>query len=367
MRIVVNNIAASTGGAMTILKSLYDYVVEHDKENQWIFLLNDKYFEETENIQIRSLPSVKKNWFNRLFFDMYTGKKYINKLKPDVYISLQNNLVKGLECYKIVYLHQVIPFQKEKKFKIHKKREAKLWIYQNVIGKLINKSISKADLLIVQSKWLRNIMIEKGLKEKEEILIVEPEINEVLISNIQNNKQLSQFDKKTTTFFYPANKAVYKNHDIIFEVADILNNDPEYKDRVRFKLTLNNNYQSFYENIEFLGGLSHENTLKEINNSFLLFTSCIESYGLPLLEAQLLNTPILTADFEYSRDVLKGYDKVVFFDGFNKQDLLNKIKMIVDTPYLVDNTSDKHVITNSQGWKLLLNKINEQKETIIHD
>ena len=52
MRIVVNNIAASKGGAMTVLKDFYSCVCENDKQNEWIFLLNSKYFEETENVKI---------------------------------------------------------------------------------------------------------------------------------------------------------------------------------------------------------------------------------------------------------------------------------------------------------------------------
>ena len=45
MRIVVNDIAASTGGAMTVLRDFYTWVCEHDHENEWIFLFSDRYFE----------------------------------------------------------------------------------------------------------------------------------------------------------------------------------------------------------------------------------------------------------------------------------------------------------------------------------
>ena len=50
MRIVVNDIAASTGGAMTVLRDFYNCVCDSDKENEWIFLLNDRYFKETDNV-----------------------------------------------------------------------------------------------------------------------------------------------------------------------------------------------------------------------------------------------------------------------------------------------------------------------------
>ena len=59
MRIVVNDIAAQKGGALTVLKDFYNYVKENDTENEWIFLLGEKLLEETDNIKIITLPKIK--------------------------------------------------------------------------------------------------------------------------------------------------------------------------------------------------------------------------------------------------------------------------------------------------------------------
>ena len=69
MRIVVNDIAASKGGAMTVLRDFYTCVCEHDHENEWIFLLGDRYFTDTANVKILTLPEVKKNRLKKLLFD----------------------------------------------------------------------------------------------------------------------------------------------------------------------------------------------------------------------------------------------------------------------------------------------------------
>ena len=90
MRIVVNDIAASTGGAMIVLRDFYRCVCEHDTENEWIFLLADKYFEETANVKIVPMPAIKKSGFAKLLFDFVTGRKFISALKPDVVLSMQN-------------------------------------------------------------------------------------------------------------------------------------------------------------------------------------------------------------------------------------------------------------------------------------
>ena len=111
MRIVVNDIAASTGGAMSVLRDFYSCVCEHDHENEWIFLLNARYFEETENVKIIALPEIKASGFKKLIFDFVTGREYISRLKPDVVFSLQNIITFGLKVPQIAYIHQSIPFQ----------------------------------------------------------------------------------------------------------------------------------------------------------------------------------------------------------------------------------------------------------------
>ena len=52
MKIIVNDLAASAGGAMTVLKSFYRYVRENDKANEYIFLLSNHYLEkQIETVQ----------------------------------------------------------------------------------------------------------------------------------------------------------------------------------------------------------------------------------------------------------------------------------------------------------------------------
>ena len=68
MRIVVNDIAANTGGAMTVLRDFYNCVCKNDKDNQWIFLLSDRHFEETDNVKIIPMPKIKKNTAGKLYY-----------------------------------------------------------------------------------------------------------------------------------------------------------------------------------------------------------------------------------------------------------------------------------------------------------
>ena len=74
MRIIVNDIAASQSGALTVLKSFYEYVKEHDKENEYVFLLSDRYLKETERIKVCICKNVKKNGLKNFDLILLRGK-----------------------------------------------------------------------------------------------------------------------------------------------------------------------------------------------------------------------------------------------------------------------------------------------------
>ena len=104
MRIIVNDIAASKGGAMTVLKDFYETVKLQNDDNEWIFLLGDNYLEETENIKVLTFKKEKASQIKRLCFDLFYGRKIINKLNPDVVLSFQNTICFGVKCKQVVYV-----------------------------------------------------------------------------------------------------------------------------------------------------------------------------------------------------------------------------------------------------------------------
>ena len=111
MRIVVNDIAASSGGALTVLTDFYQYLIDSNDQNEWIFLLGNVELKETEHIRVINLPDIKLSKWRKLCFDFVFGKNIIKKLNPDVVFSMQNIITFGVRCPQIVYVHQPLPFQ----------------------------------------------------------------------------------------------------------------------------------------------------------------------------------------------------------------------------------------------------------------
>lgn len=350
MKIVVNNIAASSGGAISILKSFYNYLLESgdSKENEWIFLLSGKYIEETDNIKVLIFDTVKKNWLNRLKFDLWSGRNSIAELKPDAVFSLQNTIIFGLKCPQFLYMHQSIPFQRVKKFSFFKSEERVLAIYQYIIGQLIKESIKKADKTIVQTKWIRDAVIESTNLPPNKIKVVLPHIEN--ITHYRRGNQSFQINK----FFYPAAKSAYKNHKCIYDACKLLRG----KGITDFNITLTIENETNDSNISFLGKIPFELVLEKYNTSSLIFPSYIETVGLPLIEAKQIGTLILASDCPFSKEVLDGYENAYFFDPFKPHELAELIQKVISgeiTKKHLVNIDDYNNSCNS--WKDVCNLI----------
>lgn len=315
MKIVVNDIAASIGGAMTVLRDFYTFICENDRENEWIFLLNQRYFEETENVKIITLPKVKKSGLHKLWFDFVSGRRYIRKLKPDVILSLQNIITFGLKVPQAVYIHQSIPFQEVKKFSFLRGAERKLAVIQRLIGRIIKWSAKKSNLVIVQTKWMKDAVSRMCHIPEDRVLLNMPKVNVGVA-------QEGTLDN--TTFFYPTAGAVYKNNDCLYRASRLLR-----AQGTEHTVYMTLSPEKSEGDIICTGRLLHEDVLRWYRTSVLVFPSYIETVGLPLLEARAAGAVILAAETVFAREVLAGYENAYFFDPFQPEELAGLMKKVI--------------------------------------
>ncbi len=344
MKIVVNDIAASTGGAMTVLKDFYNCVCENDKENEWIFLLSDKFFEETDNVKIISMPEIKKSPVKKVLFDFFTGKKFINKLNPDVVFSMQNIITFGLKVPQIIYLHQSIPFQSVKKFSFFKSDERKLAFIQYFIGAIIKLSVKKCQGVIVQTQWMKDAVCKKCKISADNIFQIPPVVKE-----ISHLRTPSAFDK--TTFFYPATFASYKNHKCIFDACNIIN-----QKNINYSVTLTIPETYSRSNINCIGKIPYEDVIANYNKSTLIFPSYIETFGYPLTEARKMGSIILASDCAFSHEALKDYENAYFFDPFNAHELANLMQKVISGEISKKECAETFS-EQLDGWKNVMNTV----------
>ena len=344
MRIVVNDIAASKGGALTVLKDFYNCVKENDTENEWFFLLGDKLLEETANIKIITLPEIKKSRMKKLAFDFFTGKKFIKKLNPDVVFSLQNTVVFGVKVPQIIYLHQSIPFQTIKKFSFFKSRERSLAVCQHLIGRVIKRSVKYCDKVIVQTKWMKDAVCKQCGLSEDKVIKVSP-----TVADISSYNTSRPFDKNS--FFYPTASAIYKNNDAIFKACEILN---ERDINCDVTLTLPEHYSK--NNIRCVGRLPYGEVIEKYAESTLIFPSYIETFGFPMAEARKVGTVVLASDCPFSREVLEDYENAYFFNPFDPKELALLMERVINGD-IKKRISSKPMDESFDSWLLILKEV----------
>lgn len=329
MRIMVFDVPAESGGALTILNQYYDAAIK-DKENEWIFVVSTPELKETDNVKVLNYPWIKKSWFHRLYFDNLVSNKIVEKYKVVEILSLQNVVIPKVKVKQILYLHQSLPFV-EKRYGLTE--DFKLWLYQNVISKMIFKSIREADKVIVQTKWIRDAAIEKANVKKEKFILKQPELN------VSVKKIYTSDENTDSLFFYPASGLIYKNHEVIVNACKLLKDKGISNYKVVFTLKGDENKHIkrlkqiiLDENlpIEFIGSVGIETVYEYYSKSILIFPSYIETFGLPMLEAKIHESPILASDCAFSREILDGYEKVQFFDPFDTLQLSKLMTMVLD-------------------------------------
>lgn len=327
MKIMVFDVPAESGGALSVLHDFYNEY-KLDQENEYVFVVSFPELQETLNIKVLRYPWIKKSWVHRLYFDHFVAPKLVKEYKVDKVLSLQNILIPHVKVHQSVFVHNALPFS-EYRFSFN---ENKLWIYQNIIGKNIMKSVKKADHVIIQTDWMKKKIIEQLNINAEKIEIKRPKIDIEIKEHFQETKV------GLSTFFYPASGVVFKNHKVIVDACLKLKEDGINNYRVIFTLKGNENkhiaslYNIVGKNqlpIKFIGNISREEVFHFYAKSTLLFPSYIETVGLPLLEAKMHKGIVLASDCPFSHEILDGYEKAYFFDAFNTDKLVKLMLKLI--------------------------------------
>ena len=315
---MVFDVPAEHGGALSILNQYYD-AARNDKENEWIFVISKPSLESCKNVKILNFPWVKKSWLHRIWFDNVYATKLVKRYRPDKVISLQNTMIKQRVCFQELYVHQALPFS-EKRFSLRENK--KLWIYQNIISRIIFQSIKRCDSITVQTLWMKYAICKKTGVSENKVSVVTPTVSIPEDVKYQGMEEI--------LFFYPAGSGIYKNHELIYKAVEELKMSGY--DNFKVYLTINKpsifaeKYREIDNLIEFCGYMEKSKVYELYQKSVLLFPSYIETFGLPLLEARTVGCPVIASDCAFSREIIDGYDKGCFFDPFDCLELADQMK-----------------------------------------
>lgn len=334
MKILVYDVAAQDGGGLFVLTNFYHDVKRLSPENiEWIFVVSQDGFANTEKIQIQKYTSPKKSWLHRLSFEYFEFPKILKREKPDLVISLQNMPVKRYSGKQFTYLHQSLQYC-PKRYSFLKKEERGTAIRQHIICGFIKNALPQSDHIFVQTNWIKEATQKWIACAEDKITVVPVEMKKPEIEGTYTGLE-------TRSFFYPARAEMYKNHSVIIEACKIL----KEKGVSDFKVLLTINDDNAYAEelkkdaeglpIEFIGQVSYKKIWDYYRSSVLLFPSYLETCGLPLLEARAVDSWIIVADMPYAHEALDGYKNLAYFNYTNSQELADRMRAVLDKKVII--------------------------------
>lgn len=359
--IIVSGINLFEGGPLSVYKDFLNAAVDngyHEKYNITCFVHKKSLFNEFEDkVEFIEFPKSRKSYFYRLYYEYFYFKKYSKNKDVYIWLSLHDITPRVKTTKQFTYCHNPSPFHKTSIKNI--KYSFKTVMFSFFYKWLYRINISKNTNVIVQQNWIRD-EFEKMYRIKN-VIVSRPTFK---ISNKINNDILNN---KIFQFIYPVYPRYFKNFEVICKACEIVEKSNSANFKVVFTIDGTENRYSkmlkrkygHLKSIDWIGLQSRESVFELYNKSnALIFSSKLETWGLPISEFKLTERPIIFSDLPYSYETLGTYEKGISFDFNNPNELANIIVNTVNgtqkyKKYVEEEVDDPFY----ENWKDLLNHI----------
>ena len=330
--VVVSAVNIRKGGTLTVLRECLSYLSSRE-DLSVTALVHDRSLCDYSEISYVEIPWSIKGWGRRLWCEYVTMGKISRHLEeePDLWLSLHDTTPRVAAKRQAVYCHTSFPFMKVRGRDF--RMDFKIPLFSMFTRYAYKFFSGRNDYMVVQQEWFR-----KGLSglvgfPEERIIVPPPSFNKIQIPQVGDaGKDVEE--KRKTVFFYPSTPDCHKNFELVCKAGEILENIVG-KDKFRIVLTLDgseNRYSRWLKStwgnissIDFHGFLSKEDLAKYYALAdCLLFTSRIETWGLPISEFMETGKPMILSDLPFAHETSSG-SKEVAFCGIDDENKLSSL------------------------------------------
>lgn len=326
--IVVSAVNFTEGGPLTVLRDcLAAAVAVLPAEYEIVALVNRADLLNEPRVRLISIPSSKKSWFHRLYWEWFGFMRISLELKPVLWLSLHDITPRVSAVRQAVYCHNPAPF-----YRIGLREalmEPTFLMFNRFYALLYRIFIHRNSYVVVQQNWLR----DEFLRRMGELPIV------VAHPSLQlSEKKSSHASTSTFVFIYPALARVFKNIETLCMAARILasRNIRDFEVRLTIDGT-ENRYASWIRKqfadvvqVRFMGRQTKNQMTSHYGEAdAVVFPSKLETWGLPITEAKARGRPLLVADLPYAHETVGNYDLVSFFPAESPEALADLMQSMV--------------------------------------
>jgi glycosyltransferase involved in cell wall biosynthesis len=344
---VISAVNIFEGGPLTLLKSCLIFLNSSNfiKKYNFIVLVHRKeLFKDidTESLTLIEFPNSRKSYLIRIKLEYFTFFKFAISNNVKYWLSLHDiSPILPKTTKQFVYCHNPSPFSKisVRDFFVQPKF-LMFCIFYIYIYKINIKSNA---FVIVQQNWIKYQFHKKFYFPTDKIVVAPPEIS-------FSRKENIKLEYQSNLFFYPTLSRRFKNIEVICKAAELLNKN-SINDFIimitidgsenKYAKSIVNRYKRIKQ-LKFIGLIPKSEVFKYYEKAkCLLFPSKLETWGLPITEFKTYNKPIILSNLPYAKETVGNYDKVLFFNPDNFNELFNLMKMIIlDYKINYDLTTD---------------------------
>jgi len=307
--------------AFNLLKKIYLI----DKKNQYIIYLKDKPLED--------LPKSRTNWHYKVFGPQKLWTKFAlpahlftQKEKLDIFYSPSHYSPQFSPCPTIPTIHDLGYLQFQNQF-------TKKDLYQ--LTNWTKQSIKKAAHIITVSNFSKT-EIEKIYKiDPDKITIAYNGVDEPLKIDEKKQKEiLKSYDLRSKSYYLYLG-TLKPNKNIPFLIRSFAQFLKTTNQETKLVIAGKKGWlfdeifstvkkESVEDNIVFTDFVdNHQKTILYQNAKALIMPSFYEGFGIPVIEAMKLNTPVISSNIDPLKEVIQNNG--FYFDPTNQEMLVNKL------------------------------------------
>lgn len=348
MKIVINSYNTLSAGTSNITRCMLNWLEKRDLADRiYLFIPQLDIFEKFhsgENLKIIKLPvfSGPLKYAFRILYDFFVFPFATLILNADSSIIMANYCPIKVKGKKIVLMRHSFLVDES----IYCAANFGTRIVDTLRRFLFQLTLRSADDVLVQSSYMKDLLLEKYKMQKHNVHVRPNPITVVANLSASHSEQTERPTEKIVLYvsrFYP-----HKNHSFLLDLAD-RHKGVMREENIKIYITVDPNLGSFAK--AFLRIILSRQlddiiiNIGEVANEALaayyekaccfFFPSKSETFGNPLVEAMSFGLPIVAPDLGYARAVCE--DAALYYAAEDPQDAFGK---------LYDLCNNKHL------WKL---------------